>query len=74
MGEKYWSYQDPFIGNANILAVQAMLQGSLQWTIGTQVKLALSLGKIFAVIVKSLLYHYVHALQIFLGTFLVFCW
>ena len=52
MGEKYWSYQDPFIGNANILAVQAMLQGSLQWTIGTQVKLALSLGKILAVWVR----------------------
>ena len=40
MGEKYWPYQDTFIGNANILAVQAMLQGSLQWTIGTQVMLA----------------------------------
>ena len=53
MGEKYWSYQDPFIGNANILAVQAMLQGSLQWTIGTQVMLASSLGKTFAVHVKS---------------------
>ena len=29
MGEKYWPYQDTFIGNAKILAAQAMLQGSL---------------------------------------------
>ena len=48
-GKKYCSYQDPFIGNANILAVQEMFQGSLLWTIGTQVMLAPSLGKTFAV-------------------------
>ena len=32
-----------------MLVVHAMLLGSLQWTILTQVKLALSTGKIFAV-------------------------
>ena len=60
MEEMYWSYQDTFIGSADILAMHAMVLSSLQWTMRTQVKLALSLGKIFAVIVKSLLYHYAH--------------
>ena len=49
MEETYWSYQDTFIGSADILAIQAMVLSSLQWTMRTQVKLALSLGKIFAV-------------------------
>ena len=48
-GKKYCSYQDPFIGNDNILAMQAMLLGSLLGTNLTQVMLALSLGKNFAV-------------------------
>ena len=38
-----------------MLVVHAMLLGSLQWTILTQVKLALSTGKIFAVYVISML-------------------
>ena len=52
MEETYWSYQDTFIGSADILAIQAMVLSSLQWTMRTQVKLALSLGKIFAVIAE----------------------
>ena len=49
MEETYWSYQDTFIGSADILAIQAMVLISLQWTMRTQVMLALSLGKNFAV-------------------------
>ena len=45
----YWSYQDTFIGSADILAMHAMVLSSLQWTMRTQVMLALSLGKNFAV-------------------------
>ena len=43
--KKYWSYRDNFIGSCNILVAQAMSLGSLQWTMRTQVMLALSTGK-----------------------------
>ena len=42
-----------FFGSVNMLVVHTMLLGSLQWTILTQVKLALSTGKIFAVHLKG---------------------
>ena len=49
MVKNYCSYQDTFIGNDNILAIQARLLGRLLGTNLTQVMLALSLGKNFAV-------------------------
>ena len=49
MVKNYCSCQDTFIGNDNILAVQARLLGSLLGTNLTLVMLALSLGKNFAV-------------------------